>query len=424
MLLRLFLRGLAAAAAISAAVLPTYASAAEPDKESADEKIKTPPPIQTIQSYPGRSIFNAFRDGCGSLSGINTARANLLDHDWEEVADNIPEGLLEAIQLGLETDEKIAQRLNGTVTGPLFFRKEILGEDLVIILKETFWENRRSTHCELYDWDEYRNISIRDLSDYLNQEAAEAAITRGAAGELYSYALWEPGMMPGHDSFDYGTQDRRDFANEDFADTYLSMSAVNTQYVADEGPAQALQNDSLSPYPAVAILNAFRTGCGGIENQAAAAASLTAAGWQVVTNDNLGALTDFLDFARDAGREIVAEQGGTMSEMQVFENTISGETVQIVLSEVDIDGVRVSGCRLFDVGETRPITIEQTAAWLGRETLTEVDNDGLIVAAWEPGISEGHDSFQIFFIPDGHPLQDLLKFHGVSLKADNLRFDQ
>lgn len=103
-------------------------------------------------------------------------------------------------------------------------------------------------------------------------------------------------------------------------------------------------------------------------------------------------------------------------QMQVFENPIAGETVQIVLTEVNIGGQRVSGCRLFDAGEARQITIKQVTSGPDSEPLTQIGQDGLIVADWEPG----HDSFQLYFIPSGNPLEEITKFNGIGLKADTV----
>ncbi|MEM7703895.1 MAG: hypothetical protein AAF251_18305 [Pseudomonadota bacterium] len=176
-----------------------------------------------------------------------------------------------------------------------------------------------------------------------------------------------------------------------------------------------------APYPAVAILDAFKTGCGAIENQAAASQSLTAAGWQIADPAFYPtALTQFLVFAQDAGGQAVRAQGGAMSEMEIFERDIKSERVFIVLSEVIANGARVSGCRLFDLGEERRITLEQAQDWLGREPLTVVDREGVLIADWEPGLMPGQDSFQLFFIPSDSPLKQATKFDGVALKSDTV----
>ncbi|MEL6530067.1 MAG: hypothetical protein AAGK01_02770 [Pseudomonadota bacterium] len=176
-----------------------------------------------------------------------------------------------------------------------------------------------------------------------------------------------------------------------------------------------------APYPAVEVLNAFRDGCGAIENQAAASASLTNAGWEVVDEAFSSVdLVIFLTFARDAGGKAVSAQGGTMSEMEVFEKTVSGEQLFIVLSEVKIDGVRVTGCRLFDFGETRAIPAATVTEWLDQEPSRVINREELQVADWEPGTLPGHDSFQLFFVPADSPVKQAFKFDGVAFKSDTV----
>ncbi len=178
--------------------------------------------------------------------------------------------------------------------------------------------------------------------------------------------------------------------------------------------------DAEAPYPALEVLNAFREGCGSIDNQAAASASLDAAGWQRIDAFMPVQLAMFVTFARETGGEAVEAQGGTMSEMEVFEKTIAGERVFIILSEVKVSDIRVSGCRLFDLGETRQVLPETVTQWLDREPAKVIDQEQINVADWEPGISEGHDSFQLFFVPPGSPVKEAFKFDGVAFKSDTV----
>lgn len=188
---------------------------------------------------------------------------------------------------------------------------------------------------------------------------------------------------------------------------------------AQDGMTSARTEDA--PYPSIAILDAFRSGCGGIEDQVAASASLVVAGWEAsVPASRPDALIRFLDFAQRAGAPLVSEQGGSMSEMEIFEQSIAGERLYIVLSEVRIDGTRVTGCRLFDLGETRRISTETAQAWLGREATKLIDRPEVTVATWEPGTLPGHDSFQLFFVPANSPLKGALFFDGVALKSDTV----
>jgi hypothetical protein len=195
--------------------------------------------------------------------------------------------------------------------------------------------------------------------------------------------------------------------------------AITAPLSAQDGAAPT--GTEAAPYPSVAILDAFRIGCGAIADQATASASLTAAGWKASAPEaRPAALVRFLDFAQSAGSRAVVGQGGTMSAIEVFEQTIAGEQLYVVLSEVRIDGTRVSGCRLFDLGETRPIAIRAAQEWIGRAATTVIDQSEVTVATWEPGALPGHDSFQLFFVPTNSPLKEALFFDGVAFKSDTV----
>lgn len=175
------------------------------------------------------------------------------------------------------------------------------------------------------------------------------------------------------------------------------------------------------PYPAVEILEAFRDGCGTIESQAAAAGSLTAAGWQPVpSSEETGPLGDFLTFSRQAGAQAAAAEGADIGKIEAFQNTIAGEQVYIVLDEVRAEGARVSGCQLYDFGETRPIALEVAGAWMKRQPTETLNRPEIQTVEWVPGVLPGHDSFKIFFVPNDSPAAQLVRFSGVALKSDTV----
>jgi hypothetical protein len=131
-------------------------------------------------------------------------------------------------------------------------------------------------------------------------------------------------------------------------------------------------------------------------------------------------MIDFLQFAKTEGDKIIGSEGGQAREMQVFESSLGGEIVYIVLSEVLINDVRVTGCRLFDLGEPRAIRLDEAEQWVGRAATKTQSYPELQVSDWEPGLLPEHDSFQIFHVPPGSPASAVLKFTGVALKADTV----
>ena len=174
-------------------------------------------------------------------------------------------------------------------------------------------------------------------------------------------------------------------------------------------------------YPVVEILDAFRDGCGSLENQQTASASLIAAGWTPISrSEETGQLAVFLDFSRKAASEVAESGGVDAGEITPFAKTIAGEEVFMVLDEVKADGNRISGCQLYDFGEERPIPVEQAGSWLKRAPSEIKELPEVRTAEWSPGVRSGHDSFKIFFVPGDSPARQMFNFYGVALKADTL----
>ncbi|PWG02577.1 hypothetical protein DF286_06635 [Sphingosinicella humi] len=148
--------------------------------------------------------------------------------------------------------------------------------------------------------------------------------------------------------------------------------------------------------------------------------SVTNAGWVAADGALPQEMIEFLQFAKVEGEKIAQAQGGRSNQMRVFRNGVAGEDVYIVLSEVLIGNVRVTGCRLFDLGEERAITTEEAQRWLGRAPTKTQSYPEIQVSDWEPGLRPGHDSFQLFHVPPGSPVTATLKFTGVALKADTV----
>jgi len=174
-------------------------------------------------------------------------------------------------------------------------------------------------------------------------------------------------------------------------------------------------------YPVVEILDAFRDGCGSLENQQMASASLIAAGWTPISrSEEAGQLAVFLDFSRKAALEVAESSGVDMGEITSFAKAVAGEEVFMVLDEVKADGKRISGCQLYDFGEDRPIPAEQVGAWLKRAPFEIKEFPEIRTAEWSPGVLSDHDSFKIFFVPSDSPARQMFNFYGVALKADTL----
>jgi len=164
-------------------------------------------------------------------------------------------------------------------------------------------------------------------------------------------------------------------------------------------------------YPAVEVLEAFGQACAGLDK-------IEATGWQRYdppADSPLGAL---IAYGKEEGAKLAAETKGKLLDMGVYRKTVAGETLDLVRSGAEVGGVRVDGCRVYDVGETRQIPVAVAQKWIGREPTRQSSLPAISIAVWEPGQAPGQDSFELFFVPEGSPAIAMLKFSGVAMKAD------
>lgn len=115
---------------------------------------------------------------------------------------------------------------------------------------------------------------------------------------------------------------------------------------------------------------------------------------------------------------MLEEIGGEFGSIIVFEQIVENEELYLVYSDVVIEGAIVNGCRLYDVNEARRISIDTATGWIGREPDRQIESDEFLQAAWEPGILNARDSFEIFHVPEGSSIIQMTQIAGVMLKSD------
>jgi len=199
----------------------------------------------------------------------------------------------------------------------------------------------------------------------------------------------------------------------------LSLGAAIAVLAPLPALAAAATDESVAAYPIEPVFTAFRDACGAVPDHAGAVASVAAAGWTDVTETGIPDLAEFLAFAEELGHEAVSEMGGTMSPAAVFSREVAGEQLAIVVTEVIIDGNRVTGCRLFDPEETRDVGAAAVTALVGAKPERLLEREGNTLAKY-PALAEGQDSFDYFFVPSGSPLEAHVQFNGLAMKIDSV----
>lgn len=172
-------------------------------------------------------------------------------------------------------------------------------------------------------------------------------------------------------------------------------------------------------YPIDAMFAEFAKACGPMPDYDGTVASVAEAGWESTDRAGVPALASFMEFAEDAGQKAVAEMGGTMSPAAIFRNTVGGEDVAIVVTEVTVHGGRVTGCRLFDPAETRDAGVAKVKELAGSEPVQTIEREGNTIVKFE-GLSPTTDSFDYYFVPAGSPLESHVHFNGLAMKIDSI----
>ena len=180
----------------------------------------------------------------------------------------------------------------------------------------------------------------------------------------------------------------------------------------------AVPASAADTYPAVAVLDAFKAACADLSSLEAAEAKVVASGWTRAADPDATPVGPLIRFGREAGAKMVEGRGRMVGDPTVYSRTVSGETLYLVLSRVELDGKAVTGCRAYDVDEARKIGAADATRWAGRAPDKTLDQSALTRFTWEPGLIPGQDSFEIYHVPAGSPVIALTKLAGIALKAD------
>ncbi len=185
--------------------------------------------------------------------------------------------------------------------------------------------------------------------------------------------------------------------------------------VATPAPAQA---ETSAPYPAVAVLDAVKAACSRLEKREDTLADLTANGWVPVALPADSPLGQLLAMGKAAGEAMMKAGNGSVATPAAYGKTVAGEDLKIILSGVTMANSIVNGCRLYDVGETRPIPIEVAERWFGKKADRANENEALSIATWYIGPEDDGATFDIYFVPASSPLVNAMKVSGVAIRMD------
>jgi hypothetical protein len=187
--------------------------------------------------------------------------------------------------------------------------------------------------------------------------------------------------------------------------------------------ALAAATASPAPYPTAAVLDAVAAVCSNVSDRAETETRLAALGWSAVTLDPASPLGALLEMGKTEGAKLLSE-GGTMQPSAAYQKNVAGENLSIILSGVSMEGMTVSGCRLYDVDETRPMPVDDVTKWIKRKPERAESSTALSIATWPGGFAKGQSTLDVYFVPATSPLVHALKVSGVAIRVDQITFSK
>ena len=196
------------------------------------------------------------------------------------------------------------------------------------------------------------------------------------------------------------------------------LSALSGALLVGLCPPAAAQGAAASAaYPVLPVLDAVKSACADLSSATAAERTLKAAGWTKAADPDATPVGPLVRFGYEAGKKAGATLTG---DQGVYARTVAGEQLYLVLSGASVNGTSVLGCRVYDVGESRPLDAKAVQAWVGRAPSKALDRAELKRLTWEPGLIAGQDSFEAYQIPAGSPIVAMTKIAGIAFKADQV----
>ncbi|QPQ54152.1 hypothetical protein IC614_07180 [Allosphingosinicella flava] len=168
-----------------------------------------------------------------------------------------------------------------------------------------------------------------------------------------------------------------------------------------------------SAYPADAVLTAFEEACANVVDLDLARRELGKTEWQEFTPE-VGTPVEKLI---SLGKEMLGDSI-KMRPTHAFRRTVAGESLHLILSGVEMEGIWLNGCRLYDFEEERRIDPALVTAGLHRDPAETIERAGVLAkTVWEPGYKAEHEAMELYHIPKESPAKQALGVSGISLVA-------
>jgi hypothetical protein len=199
------------------------------------------------------------------------------------------------------------------------------------------------------------------------------------------------------------------------------LSAAEQGGDAREGRPAAIEHQTAAaaePYPAIAVLDAFRAACAGSGSQAGLRDAAVADGWTLVTDPSATPLREVMADVRRATQAMLGQNPGATNDDALLRRVVAGETVYLQMSQTTIGAFTAGECRLYDPGETRAIPTEVVTQWMGRGPIEAMSHAEYSRDRWSPALDGRDGKFGTTLLVEGGRLAQSARFVGLMITTD------
>ncbi|MBK8376182.1 hypothetical protein [Sphingorhabdus sp.] len=169
------------------------------------------------------------------------------------------------------------------------------------------------------------------------------------------------------------------------------------------------------PYPADAVLAAFRKGCNDTRKFKALEKALPKQGWTMLAEGEASRVDKLVAKGK------ASLEADEKIEGHHYRRTVAGRELYLITSRVtDESGIWASGCRVYDFEADNPIRDEILVRWMKKPpTHKEEMPNGGVVRKWEPGWRSGV-GVDVDFAGHGGDFNEEFGLSGVVLIASSI----
>lgn len=148
-------------------------------------------------AYPADDVLAAFADVCRPIADLDAVAEGAAARGWERFEPDPASPIGELVAFGETEGAKMLAPKGGKLLPMAALRRNVAGEDLVVILSGIELSGQRVNGCRLYDVGETRELDASAIESWVGRPR-----TRNMDDPAIRVSTWEPGYDAAHDSLE------------------------------------------------------------------------------------------------------------------------------------------------------------------------------------------------------------------------------